>query len=143
MTEDAHSVAAALLLSVGVLVRRLRQIHVEGDLSMPERSALARLDRSGPATSAALARQEQISPQSMGTTLASLEERGLIQRSRDPDDGRQIVMAVTEEGIDVLRARRDARAQTLAAALAASFTASELRDLARAAPLIERLADTV
>ena len=106
-------------------------------------SALARLDRCGPATSAALARQEQISPQSMGTTLAALEERGLIKRSRDPDDGRQIVMAVTEAGAEVLRAGRDAPAQALAAALTASFSPSELRDLARAAPLIERLAGAI
>jgi DNA-binding MarR family transcriptional regulator len=140
---DAHSIAAALLLGVGLLVRRLRQVPVGGDLTTPERSALARLDRGGPATSAALARLEQISPQSMGATLAALEARGLVMRSRDPDDGRQVMLSVTDDGVEVLKARRGARAQTLAAALGASFTAAELESLAKAAPLIERLAESI
>ena len=37
-----------------------------------------------PATPGELAKLEQISPQSMGATLASLEARGLVQRRPDP-----------------------------------------------------------
>ncbi len=70
---DVGQVAAALRVSVGLLLRRLRQVRVEGELSLPESSALARLDRGGPATPSALAKLEQISPQSMGATLAALE----------------------------------------------------------------------
>ena len=51
---------------------------------MPETSALSRLDRGGPMTSSDLARQDRISPQSMGVTVAALEQRGLIARDRDP-----------------------------------------------------------
>ena len=72
MTEepDVREVAAALQMSIGLLRRRLRQVRPEGELTLPEISALARLDRGGPATASALARVEQISPQSMGATLA-------------------------------------------------------------------------
>ena len=74
---DVDQVAAALRVSIGLLLRRLRQVRVEGELSLPESSALVRLDRSGPATPSELAKREQISPQSMGATLAALQARGV------------------------------------------------------------------
>src|SRR5580704_10383576 len=100
-------VAAALRVSIGLLLRRLRQVQSEGELTLPETSALARLDRGGPTTATALARLEQISPQSMGATLAALEARGLVDRRPDPDDGRQSVISATKAGLQLLRNRRD------------------------------------
>ena len=94
-------VAGALRVSIGLLVRRLRQAQAEGELTLPETSALARLDRGGPTTSSALARLEQISPQSMGATLGALEARGLVERRPDPGDGRRAVMSFTEAGLQV------------------------------------------
>ncbi len=140
---DVGQVAGALLVSVGLLRRRLRQVQVKGELTLPETSALARLDRGGPATATALAKVEQISPQSMGATLAGLESRGLIERRADPDDGRRILLSVSEAGLAVLRDRRNARAQQLAEALAHGFTPAELAQLLAAAPLIERLAQSI
>ena len=139
--RDVTEVAAALRVSIGLLLRRLRQVRPDGELSLPETSALARLDRSGPATSSALAKLEQISPQSMGATLAGLEARGLVERASDPEDGRLVVISVTEAGLRVLRDRRNAGTQRLAQALSAGFTRSELEQLLAAAPLIERLAE--
>src|ERR1700691_5623373 len=140
---DADQVAAALYLSVGLLRRRPRQHQPAGELTLPESAALARLERDGPTTAGALAKLEQISPQSMGATLASLESRGLIRRHPDPADGRRVVLSLTGEGALVLRARRDARAAQLASALAAGFTGPELRQLLAAAPLLERLAQSL
>jgi DNA-binding MarR family transcriptional regulator len=140
---DPDQVAAALYLSVGLLRRRLRQQQAAGELPVPESAALARLERDGPTTAAALAKIERISPQSMGATLASLESRGLIRRRSDPADGRRVVLSLTDEGARVLRGRRDARAAQLASALAAGFTGPELRQLLVAAPLLERLAQSL
>ncbi len=140
---DVNEVAGALQVSVGLLLRRLRQLKAEGELTVPESSALARLDRAGPSTPSALARVEQISPQSMGATLGALEERGLIERRPDPDDGRRAVMSLTEAGHQTLRNRRNERTEQLAKALAAGFTRSELKHLMAAAPLIERLAQSI
>ena len=137
---DVRDVAAALRVSIGLLLRRMRQVRVEGELTVPEISALARLDRSGPATSSALAKLDQISPQSMGTTLSGLEARGLVERRPDARDGRRVVLSVTGAGRQVLRDKRDARTAQLAQALAAGFTDDELRQLMTAAPLLERLA---
>jgi DNA-binding MarR family transcriptional regulator len=142
MTQDLDpaEVAGALRVSVGLLIRRIRQVQADGELSLPETAALARLDRGGPATASALARQEQISPQSMGATLAGLQARGLVERRPDPQDGRRAVLSVTGAGLEVLRTRRNARTQALARALAAGFTPAELGQLQAAAPLLERLA---
>ncbi len=137
---EIDRVAEALLSSVRLLVRRVRQLQVDGDLTLPERSALSRLDHGGPTTSAALARQEQISAQSMGATLSALEARGLIERNPDPNDGRRVVLSVTKAGRQVLRSRRSARAGQMSKALADGFTPAELSQLAAVAPLLERLA---
>ena len=138
-----HEIAAALRVSVGMLLRRLRQVRPDDELTLPESSALARLDRTGPATPGALAKVEQISPQSMGATLAGLETRGLVARRPDPADGRRVVLSVTEAGLQLLRDKRGARTGQLAQALSAGFTAAELRQLAAAAPLLERLAQSI
>ena len=140
---DVRDVAAALRVSMGLLLRRLRQVGVPGELTVPETSALARLDRNGPATSSELARVEQISPQSMGATLSALEARGLVMRDPDARDGRRIVLSVTEAGRRLLRDKRDARTEHLARALAAGFTREELAQLMAAAPLLERLAQGI
>src|SRR6267154_2374018 len=134
---EAEQVAAALRLSVGLLLRRLRQATVDGELTLPESSALARLDRGGASTASALAKLEQISPQSMGATLAALRRRGLIERRPDPGDGRQVLLTVTDAGLQVLHDRRSARVAQMAQALASGFTRAELEQLMRAAPLIE------
>ena len=140
---DVEQVAAALRLSIGLLRRQLRQAPVAGELTMPESAALTRLDRGGPATASALARQEQISPQSMGATLGALEARGLVERRPDPQDRRRAVLSVSEAGRQVLHSKRSARTQQLASALSAGFTPAELRTLMAAAPLLERLAHSI
>ena len=140
---DVGQLAAVLRANVGLLLRRLRQVQGEGELTLPESSALVRLERGGPATPSALARLEQISPQSMGATLAALESRGLIERHSDPDDGLRSVMSVTEAGRQVLGDRRNARTEQLARALSAGFTQAELEQLMAVAPLLERLAQSI
>jgi DNA-binding MarR family transcriptional regulator len=140
---DIEAVANALHVSVRLLVRSLRQVAVEGELTLPESAALARLDRSGPTTSAALARLEQISPQSMGSTLGALERRGLVERRSDPADRRRVVLSMTRAGAKALRSKRSVRAEHLARALSSEFTAAELSQLQAAAPLIERLAQNL
>jgi DNA-binding MarR family transcriptional regulator len=139
----ADEVGAALRVSIGLLVRTMRQVRAPGDLTLPETSALARLDRGGPTTAALLARAEQISPQSMGATIGALEARGLVVRRPDPDDGRRAVISPTGSGLEVLRGHRSARTELLARALARDFTPAEVEQLRVAAPLIERLAHAI
>jgi DNA-binding MarR family transcriptional regulator len=139
---DLSEVAAGLAVSVSLLRRRLQQRPVEGVdgmPTMPELSALVRLDRFGPATNADLAKAEHISPQSMSATLATLERRGLIARSPDPEDGRRIRLAITDAGRQTIATKRAVRTQQLAAALA-RLDDDEIAALRDAVPALERLA---
>ena len=142
-TATTEALANELRIGVGLLLRRLRRLPAEGDLSLPESAALARLDRGGPATAAELAKREQISPQSIGVTIAALEARGLVVRTPDPDDGRRQILHVTEAGAATLRSRRNSKTRAMAAALDAEFSAAELEALRAAAPLVERLAQSI
>ncbi|MFJ3823356.1 MarR family winged helix-turn-helix transcriptional regulator [Streptomyces nodosus] len=141
---DPDEVAAALLAGISALVRRVRQVPVDGGLTMPERTALSHLDRSGPTTSSALARQAQITAQAMGATLGALRARGLVERHPDPSDGRRMVLSVTDAGLQALKDKRNARAELIARSLTGgAFTTTELEQLASAAPLLERLARNI
>jgi DNA-binding MarR family transcriptional regulator len=79
----------------------------------------------------------------MGATLGTLEARELIERAPDPEDGRRMILTVTETGLALLRDRRNRRTAQLQQALATEFTATELEQLGAAAPLLERLANSI
>jgi DNA-binding MarR family transcriptional regulator len=53
------------------------------------------------------------------------------------------VLSVTEAGSRLLRDKRNARTEQLAKALSAEFTPAEVELLATAAPLLERLAESI
>ncbi len=140
---DVDAVAGALRVSIGLLLRRLRQVSGEGGLTLPETAVLARLDRNGPSTPGALAKAEEISPQAMAVTVGGLEARGLVERQPDPRDGRRAVITITGPGLELLRSRRDARTERLAQALSTAFSPEEIRLLKEITPLIERLAQCI
>jgi DNA-binding MarR family transcriptional regulator len=141
VSPTTEEVAAALRVAAGNLYRKLKQAPLAGEATLAETSTLGRLERNGPATSSDLARADRISPQSMGVTVAALEERGLIERSRDPLDGRRVVLSITESGRQVVHDKRGARTAMIAAALRDGFTEAELGQLLAASPLIQRLAE--
>jgi DNA-binding MarR family transcriptional regulator len=142
-SPNIDELAADLRHGIALISRRLMQTPAPGALTLPERAALSRLDRSGPASSAELARAEQITPQAMGMTLLALESRGFVERRKDPDDGRRIIMSLTPSGGEILRHKRDERIRQIAKILTEEFTAAELKALAAAAPLIKRLGDNI
>jgi DNA-binding MarR family transcriptional regulator len=133
-------VAAEIRGTLAVLYRRIRQTKQIGDLTLPESSVLSRLQHGGPTTAATLAKLEQISPQSIGVTVASLETKGLIQRSADPADGRRVILSLTSAGDATVQARRDARNQQFTHALNA-LSPEERARLHQAMPLLQRLAE--
>jgi DNA-binding MarR family transcriptional regulator len=139
--RESARAAAELKIAVGRLVRRLRQAHAVGELTLSEMSVLSRLDRDGPAAPSALAESERVRPQAMASTLAALEQRGMVGRTPDAVDGRRVVMAVTDAGRAVIHDRRSASVARIALALEEGFTTAERRRLLAAVPLLERLAE--
>ncbi|MGI5228453.1 MarR family winged helix-turn-helix transcriptional regulator [Actinoallomurus sp. CA-142502] len=140
---DEDRAASDLRVALGRVVRRLRQAHEPGELTLSEVSVLSRLDRDGPATPGALAGGERVRPQAMGTTLAALEQRGLVARMPDPDDGRRVSMSITEDGRGILLDRRSASVRRLSRALTEGFSPEERRRLIEVVPLLDRLADSL
>ena len=52
---------------------------------------------------------EAVKPQSMGATLSALEESGLVKRSSDPNDGRQVIFRLTAEVAEAKLTRAHSR----------------------------------
>ncbi|MER5255934.1 MarR family transcriptional regulator [Streptomyces sp. NPDC002855] len=134
-----EQIAADLSNVVRRLVRRLRGVTPATGLSPSQRSVLARLDHTGPTTTAALAREELVRPQSMRLTVGALEEMGLVERAPDPDDGRQSVVSVTDQGQRTLTEMRAAKHDWLSTVLADGLDPAERRQLTDAIVLLERL----
>jgi DNA-binding MarR family transcriptional regulator len=141
LSPELVKAAADLRVVVGRITRRVRQGHEVGELTLSEVSVLARLDREGPATPGRLAEGERVRPQAMATTLATLEQRGLVRRDPDASDGRRALLAVTPAGRALLADRRSATTQRIARALGEEFSAAERRRLIAAVALLDRLAE--
>jgi DNA-binding MarR family transcriptional regulator len=139
--DEAGELAAALVLAVGRIARRVRQAHSVGDVTLSEVSVLARLNRDGADSPGSLAELERVRPQAMASTLATLEERGLVRRRQDASDGRRVLMRVTDAGRTVLADRRSESVQRLTTVLEEEFTPGERRKVLAVLPLLDRLAE--
>jgi DNA-binding MarR family transcriptional regulator len=124
--------------TLGRVVRQMRAAAAQHELSLTEWAVLARLGREGPATTAELARAERMRPQSMSAAVAALEERGLVERKPHPSDGRQVNIAITEEGAAVRSSTKDLKRAWLAQATA-RLEDGERQILARAGDILKRL----
>lgn len=143
MPNDKHQNAESeLLLTLGLLVRKLRAASLSQtqELSSTQLAVIARLARDGPATTADLARAESVKPQSMGTAVSALEQMGLIQRKRDPSDGRQVFIALTAKGKNMRESVRDTRRTWLEQAIA-KLDKKEKEILFAAGDIIKRLVE--
>jgi DNA-binding MarR family transcriptional regulator len=125
--------------AIGLLVRRMRSAASHG-LSLTEAAVLARLAKDGPATTADLARAESMKPQSMGTTIAALEEMGLVERKPHQTDGRQVNIELTVKGAAVRKSAGDAKRTWLGQAIA-QLDEQERETLFKAGQIIKRLVE--
>lgn len=137
--ESAVRAARDLRVLVGRLRRRFEEVRAAEELSAAQTSALARLAAHGPSSASALAGVERVRPQSMAATLAALQERDLVRRSPDPDDGRRHVVALTEAGRERAEGARAAREEWLTTALQERFTEQERTRIVEALGLLDRL----
>jgi len=121
------------------LNRRVRQARPVGDLTVAQVSALTSLELAGALSPRELADTERVQPPTMTKIVARLEERGLVQRSPHPTDGRQVILSTTEAGRAVLGQFQRARDSWLTQRLAE--LAEEERDtLRRAAEILQKVA---
>ena len=99
-------------------------------------AALATIERHGPLSPSELARAERIKRPSATRILGHLEEAGLVERVRDPEDGRGSIVSVTPAGRTHLKRLRARKTAYLATRLD-RLSAEDRRTLERAAELLE------
>ncbi len=128
--------------AIGLLVRRVRAAAASNELSLTESLVIRRLAKDGPATTADLARAESMKPQSMGTTIAALEELGLVERKPHPSDGRQVNIVLTASGAAVRKSASTAKRTWLEQAIA-QLDDQERETLFKAGEIIKRLVGKV
>jgi DNA-binding MarR family transcriptional regulator len=130
-----------LIQAIGLLLRRVRAAAASHELSLTEAAVMKRLATDGPATTANLARAESMKPQSMGTTIAALEEMGMVERKPHPTDGRQMNIELTAKGAAVRNSVKEAKKTWLAQAIA-QLDERERETLFKAGEIIQRLAES-
>lgn len=92
-------------------MRISRRIRFESTHEVPPHqfSVLVRLEEA-PRTPGELADIERVSAPSMSRTVAAIVDRGLVERTPDPSDRRQVILSLTPEGrrlLKEIRRRRD------------------------------------
>ena len=92
-------------------------------------------------TPSELAEHEKVQPPSITRVIASLEERGLIQRMPHSTDRRQVVLTVTDQGRDVVKKLRKLREAWLAQRLR-ELSPVERAVLREALPILEKLSQS-
>jgi DNA-binding MarR family transcriptional regulator len=101
---------------------------------------LATLDKHGQMSMSRLADHEGISKPSVTGIVGRLVEKGLVERQRDPEDGRSAIVIISEAGRQVLEERRRERTAYLARRIAA--LGDEDREiLERAAQILEGMVE--
>jgi DNA-binding MarR family transcriptional regulator len=126
----------------GRLRRRLRDVAIDGDLTPSQTAVLIRLWKEGASSASALAGAERVRPQSMATIVAALDQRGLLERTPDPEDGRRQVLSLTKAGRQRAESDHKVREEWLARAMQDRYSERERRVILDALSLLERLTDS-
>jgi DNA-binding MarR family transcriptional regulator len=134
-TEIQEELAPRLRWAITRMARRLRQ-EAGVDLGPSQVAALASVERRGPLSPSELAEIERIKRPTATRIVSHLEEAGLVERVRDPADGRASILSVTGEGRALLKRLRERKTAYLAKRLA-GLDAEDRRTLERAAELLE------
>ncbi|MEA9985570.1 MarR family winged helix-turn-helix transcriptional regulator [Subtercola sp. RTI3] len=134
---NRDDVAERLTLVISRLSRRIRPVGDE--LSHGVLSALSSVKTAGPLRPSDLARLENVAAPTMTRIVADLENRGLIERTADPLDGRSFLLRATPAGVGAVAQARSSRTARVLTMLAEQSDA-DLASLARALPVLETVA---
>jgi DNA-binding MarR family transcriptional regulator len=133
--------AARLRMAIVRTARRLRQEAAGAggtELSPTAAAALATVERHGPLTPSELAEIERVKRPTGTRTLRQLEQAGLVDRARDPADGRSALVSVNAAGRERLRRLRGRKNAYLARRMR-DLPDDDVEALERAAAILERI----
>lgn len=94
---------------VGFVLRQVYQRHaalfmsvVGEDLTTTQWAALSRLHQNGPCSQNLLGRHTAMDASTIKGVIDRLQVRGLVERLPDPEDGRRLLVQLTEAGREVV-----------------------------------------
>ena len=137
VTEAKEELAPRLRLAITRTARRLRQ-EAGSDLGPSQTAALATIERHGPLSPSEVADRERIKRPTATRIVRHLQVAGLVERVRDPEDGRASILTITPEGRSLLRRLRARKTAYLAQRLD-GLDEEDRRTLERAAELLEEM----
>jgi DNA-binding MarR family transcriptional regulator len=138
-TAMVDELAAALAVNLERIVGLYRSLTPPDGLSLTAAATLISIERSGPQRLTALAAREGVTQPAMTQLISRLEDAGLVRRGSHPDDGRVVLVTITEEGRATVEHRRETRTARLAAILA-QLSPDHLAALAAARAALDALA---
>ena len=133
------ALAAALTTDLERIFRLFRSLSPAGGMSMTAAATLAAIERLGPQRLTVLAAREGVTQPAMTQLISRLEESGLVRREASPEDGRVVLVVITDEGRAVLARRRSVRSERMAAIIA-QLGPEHRAALASALPALDALA---
>lgn len=128
---------ASELMPRAALLTRLLLRQVDAELSRTELGLLRTLS-DGPRRITELAELEGLAQPTMTILIKQLEHEGLVRRERRSDDGRVVLVDLTESGRDALDIYRDRVRETISEYLA-EITDEQVHELAAATETLGRL----
>ena len=131
--------ATALTTDLEGIFRLFRSLSPANGLSMTAAATLSGIERLGPQRLTVLAAREGVTQPAMTQLISRLEESGLVRREASPEDGRVVLVAITDEGRAVLARRRSVRSERMAAIIA-QLGPEHRAALAIALPALDALA---
>lgn len=135
-SDQIDYVSQQLVPGAGLLVRLLvRQLG--GELSRTEAGLLSTLG-GGPRRITELAELEGLAQPTMTSLVKQLEQQGLVRRDRQADDGRVVLVQLTDIGAAALEDHR-ARARELLGSYLAEIPDEQVEALAGATDAIAQL----
>ncbi len=135
---DDAQLASDLRLAVLRLNRRLRGQRTDARVTLTQVSALSTLHMFGPMTPGTLAQRERVQPPSMTRIISGLEQLGFLDREPHPTDGRQVIVSVSEPGLQYVKDEVNAREAWLDAQLS-GLDPEEITTLRAATTIIDRM----
>ncbi|MCU4186070.1 MarR family transcriptional regulator [Acidiferrimicrobium sp. IK] len=134
MNDDVRRELAVAFMELVLLAVRERP----RQLSLTSLSTLDTLDRTGARRITELAAVEGVAQPSMTAVVAQVERAGLVQRRRDPDDARVVMVAISDAGREFLHQQRQLGAAAFASRLEA-LDDQDQAELAAVLPILRRL----
>ena len=130
-------VAAVLRVATTRTMRQLRAVGAHR-ITLTQLSAMASIKAADELTLGDLAARERVQPPSMTRVITTLHDQGLVNRKTDPNDGRQVLVSLTEKGREILVDEARTREAWLADQIR-TLSDEEKTTLVRASEILMRL----